>query len=543
MYIHLIKLKELPENVYKFLQTDMNVEKVKEFHNMFYTIEDVFTYTIENIDQKIILQGMELFKIYKMNGFIYCYDLERFEQMLKYIEDFDECLYCINTEPSSLKMTKRESKKIYEIIKYFIDVSDKQNLFMSSTSLENLKNFDENVHKIYLDDNSTIVCTTQNGDDIDDTANKFDMENFYLTILDGRIYLSKSLNEFIELGNPDLNSDLSPEELSTLLDSLNSVEILSEPTAELATPVQTPVQTQVKKLATPIVDLLENKENIDPNNFVKSMQNEPESVEPYNSGDENMEPISSNYTRDYINNDKIKMTMEEIEKEREKELKVPTTLKSADENVNFESNIEEDEVKIIEKVIRTVEDDKSGILLFVKNNVLEKSMILTNDDQINCIKEVPIFPEIEYIIEYIIPDIEEVSKLLDIKLKNIDNLTLDIIDKNIMKINEFLYSDETKNITANSNKYSRMLSLVRDFMVKNCIRKKGSKVYSTQLYLKFYDNLLLNAPQDVVYFNKNNFTPLLKKLNYKTKRDRDGVYWLDLEFKEKKYALKSFYGY
>lgn len=511
MYIHLIKINELPENVYKIIYTDIDAEKIETMHKMFYKIDNVFTYNIENIDQKIILNGMELFKMYKMKSFIHCYDLEKFEQMWKIVEQMDDCLDYINIEPSSLKLTKLESGKIYDILKYFINVSEKKNLFMSNSSLKNLKIFDENTHKIYLDDNSTIVCQ-QN--DIQPNNIQHIEENFFVTILDEHIYLSKSLDEFIELGNSNLKTDLLPEEMSTLLDSLNGVE-----------PIKILNDEQI---------FLRNDTN--DKNGTNGMCNiyttvdEKNSVEPYISGDENVESVVSNYSHNYINNVKPGLTLEEIEKESEKELIEPTTLEKMYENVNYESTIVENEEKIIEEMIESINNVQSGLLLFIKNNILEKNLIITESEKIKCVKESTIFPEMEYIIEYIIPDIEQVSKLLDIKLKNVENLTLDIIEKNIMKINEFLYGDDKRSIITNNDKYSHMLSIVRNFMIKNCIRKKNSKVYSTQLYNKFYEHLLL-IPSESVYFNKNNFTPLVKKMNYQTKRDSNGVYWVDLELK------------
>jgi hypothetical protein len=553
MYIHLIKINELPENVYKIIYTDIDAEKIETMHKMFYKIDNVFTYNIANVDQKIILNGMELFKMYKMKSFIHCYDLEKFEQMWKTVEQMDDCLDYINIEPSSLKLTKLESAKIYDILKYFINVSEKKNLFMSNSSLKNLKNFDENIHKIYLDDNSTIVCQQNdielNSVNVGNSISPIDHEkvwwaycqppfqlkhishenniqsnviqqndiqhieeNFFVTILDEHIYLSKSLDEFIELGNSNLKTDLLPEEMSTLLDSLNGVE-------------------PIKILNDAQISLRNDTNGKNGMCNIYTTVDEKNSVEPYNSGDENVESVVSNYSHNYYSNNKIGLTLEEIEKEREKELTEPTTLKTVDENVNYESTIVENEEKIIEEMIESINNVQSGLLLFIKNNILEKNLIITELEKIKCVKESTIFPEMEYIIEYIIPDIEQVSKLLDIKLKNVETLTLDIIDKNIMKINEFLYGDDKRSIITNSDKYSHMLSLVRDFMIKNCIRKRDSKVYSTQLYSKFYENLLLTTPSESVYFNKNNFTPLVKKMNYQTKRDSNGVYWIDLELK------------
>jgi hypothetical protein len=141
--------------------------------------------------------------------------------------------------------------------------------------------------------------------------------------------------------------------------------------------------------------------------------------------------------------------------------------------------------------------------------------------------------EIETMAEYIVPELDTVKDLLKMKLKDVDKLTYDIIEKNIIKINEFLYADESRQIIHTSdNKTEQMLKLVRDFMVKNCIKKNGSKIYSSSLYTKFTEYLMLTSPTDNVYFNKNNFTPIVKQLNYKTKRDSVGIYWTDVEYKD-----------
>ena len=177
-----------------------------------------------------------------------------------------------------------------------------------------------------------------------------------------------------------------------------------------------------------------------------------------------------------------------------------TPLKTIDESVNPESKLDEyeNEEKIIEETIKCTanctEDEKDGILLFVKNNILDKNLMFTDKKETEYIKNSHIFPEIEFITEYVVPDIKQVKDLLEIKLKNIENLTLEIIDKNIMKINDFLYSDEIKSITHNNNRYTHMLAIVRNFLIKKCIRKKNSKTYSTKLFTAFYDHLLETTP-------------------------------------------------
>ena len=57
-----------------------------------------------------------------------------------------------------------------------------------------MKHFDDEKHKIYLDDNSSIHCINNNEKELNKDENLY-----YVTVLDGHIYLSESKDKFIEI--------------------------------------------------------------------------------------------------------------------------------------------------------------------------------------------------------------------------------------------------------------------------------------------------------------------------------------------------------
>lgn len=544
MYIHLLKFKELPENIYKIILTSDNDKTVKHTHEIFYTIEYIKTYKLDDLRPEIFIHLLKIMNTYNENiNFIYCYDIDKFELIIKNIELLDEYLEDISIENSPLKLTKRESKKIYNIIKFFIKESNKEHLFISPESLYNIKHFDENKYKIYLDDNSSIHCIDN---DKDEEIIEENTQLYYITILDQHIYLSESKDNFIEIEGDkqydDIFKDLTSRELNMLIDSkpnMRSTKISN-------------ILDETNFLPGKIFNIGTKKNQNqfllpDPGDkYICSELNH--NIEAFDHCIDNIEsiisdPIVFNGTHPYKNK-----TMDELTEERNKELLKPTTIKHIDKKIdqrykiqNDDGQEEEDYEEIIEEEIQENNSEnnsennlENNTILFTKNNVIDKNIIIYDIKQINDIKQSKYLSEIEMMAEYIVPELDAVKELLKIKFKNIDKMTFDVIEKNIMKINEFLYADDNKQIinAYDIDKSSQMLGLVRDFLSKNCVRKLGSKVYSTYLYDKFVEYLMLTSPCDAVYFNKNNFTPLVKKLNYKTKRDSSGIYWTNVSYND-----------
>jgi hypothetical protein len=223
MYIHLLKFEELPDNIYKIILTSDDIDTTKTIHEIFYTIENVFTYNVDDLQYDTFTNFLELMSNYKNNkNFIYCYDIDKFEQLTKCILELDENIEYVSTENTPLKLTRKDSKKIYNIIKYFIEESNKEHLFISPDSLKNLKNFDEKLYKIYLDDNSSIHCI-----DIDKDIEIVEGPTYYITILDKHIYLSESKDNFIEIdgnispNNLDRFKNLTSKEINMYIDTPN----------------------------------------------------------------------------------------------------------------------------------------------------------------------------------------------------------------------------------------------------------------------------------------------------------------------------------
>ncbi len=549
MYIHLLKFNELPDHVYKIILTYDDINIIKNIHNIFYQINDTFTYFLDDINSNIftyILEYMETYHRHKY--FIYCYDLDSFEKMICCVKSLDEFIENICTENIPLKLTKSENKKIYEIIKFFINKSSNEYLFICEKSLYNLKHYDENIHKIYLDDNSTIYCTKES----DDISNFETQKLLYVSIIDSHIYLSESYDKFIELNDQpnydNLFENLNDHEINTMSDykSIENINLKSTPINPIRNlekikrkyiNTNENILSNLKKevLSSDMRGLAEIKDqytNIS-KHCVIYPDNESE-IEAYNNHDYNTESIISKTISYNFNSNEFK-SLEKIQEQRndiDALYKIPTTIEKINTIVNSEYKLY-DENELEEPVDQVIEDNISeNVILFINNTILDKYNIIYDNKIIEKIKNCKYLSEIETTAEYVIPELDTVRELLEIKLKNVDKLTYEIIEKNIIKINDFLYGDNNVHpkriINTVDNKSEQMIGLVRDFLVKNCVRKIGSKIYSNHLFNKFAEYLMTSSPTNIVYFNKNNFTPFVKNLNYKTKRDSNGIYWVDM---------------
>ena len=86
----------------------------------------------------------------------------------------------------------------------------------------------------------------------------------------------------------------------------------------------------------------------------------------------------------------------------------------------------------------------------------------------------------------------------------------------------------------------RKKRMVSKYINKMCIRSEGSKVYSKELFENFMEYLTQNRQTMKIYFNKNNFTPLVRLNNYETKRDRNGIYWKNMKLVKTHSTLYSY---
>lgn len=244
-------------------------------------------------------------------------------------------------------------------------------------------------------------------------------------------------------------------------------------------------------------------------------------IEPFSSVSSMAEEIVSNDTKVYYNVNSLNRTIEELEKEREEELSKPTTMQTYEET---EAEIEEEE-----------ESNDEEIISLVNNKILDKKIIVYGRETIERTKNVNYLPEIETVSEYVVVDLDAIKNLLEIKHKNNPNITQYIIEKDITKINDFLYGDKAPtNTCLDTNIKDACLDvdikdMVHRFISDEYIKKVGSKIYSNVLYREFTEYLMRVSPRHSMFVNKNNFTPILKQLNYKTKRDSNGIYWIDLE--------------
>ncbi len=201
-------------------------------------------------------------------------------------------------------------------------------------------------------------------------------------------------------------------------------------------------------------------------------------------------------------------------------------------DIQQEYNEEKEIVIINEEVENTDETTNKKVIALCENMLLGSRKIIIDDEIIIALIEKEYMKEIRIISEYIIPNYDIVKELLNIKIRNEKGeLTIDKVENIILKINDFLEDDYNK-IKTNNNKKD-MMETVRIFTNNYCIRKVGSKIYSSELYDYFTDYLRKNDPQQLIYINRNNFTPIMKQLNFRTKRDKSGIYWVDLEYTNK----------
>lgn len=538
MYIHLLQIDELPDNIYKIILTNETIDDVIKYNEIFYNIKNVHTYEIDDIRLDVFNHFMELMTLYqnRHKHFILINNLNKFEKLVQNMDDLNDLLEGI-TNDDPLKLSKKESKRIFEILKFFIKESDKQHLFINLESLNNLKEFDEDKHKLYLDDNSTIHCYN---DDFDVNDDKL----YYVTIIDEQIYISSNPEQYIQIDSDERYK--KPAELIEKMIDTSEIKKKSTNISDLK-----PDGFPCEILSSDIRSLNDTKDIFQKiaDQTVKFNVSDDELYPGFDDKDYNEESIISKHI-DFYRDDAKPKSFEELIKQRDEELEKPTSIKHYDNNDQyidcasgskysslFDAYGIHNELEKEEEINDDEDDKEENIILFVKNNVLEKNKIIYNKNDMEKIKKCKYLYEIEIIAEYVVPEINAVKELLEIKLKNIDNLTYDVIEKNIIKINEFLYGDDViqskRIINTNDSKSTLMLVLVRDFLVKNCVRKKGSKIYSNNLFNKFCEFLMVTSPPNIVYFNKNNFTPLVKKLNYKNKRDSNGIYWIDIDYQHK----------
>lgn len=192
-------------------------------------------------------------------------------------------------------------------------------------------------------------------------------------------------------------------------------------------------------------------------------------------------------------------------------------------------------------------DNNQKNIIFVENAMTHNKTIETDQLIIDYINNKSYLKEFHVISEYCVPNYDVVKDLLLIKLNKLKGteLTVEKIDNIIMRLNEFLDENDTNsytdqlfglrhgipNVIINGKRNEKMLGLVRKFVNDCCTKSIGAKVYSSDLYNSFFEYLSKNSPLDIMFFNRNNFTPYMKQLNYKSKRDKSGIFWIDIGFK------------
>lgn len=492
MYIHLINIKDLNPEVYKIVITNDDVDTVKKIHEIFYKINDIKTFDVnENIVSHFELIK-NLFEKYSHN-FYYFYNLDKFSNFLEKLNDTSVVLNDIITNEHSLSnrfnFNSEENNSLYDLFNYFLSKSEI--ISISESNINNIQSYLENPdnYNVFLDKDKKLhfEISYPDSDTESDSDSNSELDFEYNICFDGNnnicIADTKRINDFIIIKEYQKKStnieDIIPHKDEFLKFHSDAILALDLPK----------VQT--------IRDEVWMEKN-DDNYMIKA----------YNAHDN----MTTNEVMPY---------------ESENTFGTITMLTNNEQNDNLDDLDDKEEHK------------NESIVLFIEIEIFDKNIIIYDDKNIEMIKNCNYLGEIKIISEYILTEPECFKKILKIKLEQIDNkITLESFEK-IIKDIEILLSDNDKTLLEDLSiknivrkiDLETMNEIVKQYLLSECIKKKGSKIYSKDLYGNFCDYILWKNPSFNIHFNKNNFTPIVKKLGYKTKRDKNGIYWVDVEFK------------
>jgi len=103
--------------------------------------------------------------------------------------------------------------------------------------------------------------------------------------------------------------------------------------------------------------------------------------------------------------------------------------------------------------------------------------------------------------------------------------------KNAFSDKEHLWNNDTRKEITEVTVHAERRIILREFIDKRCHVFEGSKVKSSKLFEMFkeyYRDRKLDLPFEKA-FNQTSFTMIMKQIStFQTKREKDGVYWLDL---------------
>ena len=179
------------------------------------------------------------------------------------------------------------------------------------------------------------------------------------------------------------------------------------------------------------------------------------------------------------------------------------------------------------------DDDKYIIITLIKNKLLDKYTYIEGKSKSLINREY--MKEILLDTEMYLPigamNKEIVREILVKKLDKCEKLNTNVFNTIVTNIQTFINDDtgEELIVVGPNDIEVRKKSIVSKFVNKECIRCEGSKIYSNALFENFMEYLIRKKPTMKVYFNKNNFTPLVKLNGYETKRDKYGIYWKNMK--------------
>lgn len=440
MYIHLLRLNELPDNVYKLIRTTDPIEIVKNIHKNFYDINDdnFFKDSVtfdKSVSVKMLYFIKNFFECHKSQDFIYCKDFNSFINILDNLNSLEINLNNLYTIPQSYDIQPKNKNSTKNITQ-----KKSTNNYVPQTLVKKVPEQKSNVISFM--------------DEIE-----------YYELKD------KPINNFEEIVDENLEKDIEKK--------------------------------------------LEEKEKLN-NNYQLFLEQREKELEDIKKGKKKVDKLN-NVDEKFVDDWETTLHKKPIQK-----------MKS-----EFYSLLE-DETEEEPDLAENEEPIYDDMILFVNNSVLNNNKVIYDKLAIEQIKNCTYLPEIEVVCQYAVPELDAVKDILDIKISQYKNkISHNIIERLIKKINELLYGDDEDKPVLIKNKNTQndnMLKEVRNFLKDCCIRSTGRKIYSKDLYSRFHEYCMHNEPSILIFFNKNNFTPLVKKFNYRTRRDRNGIYWLDIDW-------------
>lgn len=191
-------------------------------------------------------------------------------------------------------------------------------------------------------------------------------------------------------------------------------------------------------------------------------------------------------------------------------------------------------------------EDKMRVAL-VFNSLLNVHTVIYDRNVIDNIIYSSNFCEYVVVSEYLIQNESVIKQMISAKIRKSKEMSESVMDQIIRDVENFMNNDNDFDdseiekidmflLRRNNTQRTQVVleNIVRKFLKRSCIVKRGERVRSSDLFYNFTNYLKDKYYKAAIFINKNEFTPIVKKCGYHTKRFQDGVYWMDMTLKTKK---------